>query len=86
MVTGKRNCPEYLEDKKAGKIARRDKGIFDIHVIDLFLTSAGSTSWIFDTGSVAHISNSIQGLRNRRRLSRDEVMMRVGTTIKLKWW
>ena len=32
----KRNCPKYLEDKKAGKIAGRDKGIFDIHVIDLF--------------------------------------------------
>ena len=27
-----RNCPKYLEDKKADKIAGRDKGIFDIHV------------------------------------------------------
>ena len=32
----KRNYPKYLEDKKAGKIAGRDKGIYDIHVIDLF--------------------------------------------------
>src|ERR1041384_5660951 len=45
----KRNCPKDLEDKKAGKIVRRDKGIFDIHVIDLFLTSAGNKSWIFYT-------------------------------------
>src|SRR3954469_19577915 len=74
----KHNCPKYLEDKKAGKIVRRDRGIFDIHIIDLFLTSVGSTSWIFDIGSVAHISDSIQGLRNKRRLSRDEGMMRVG--------
>ena len=43
----KRDCPKYLEDKKARKIVRRDKGIFDIHVIDIFLTSDGSTSCIF---------------------------------------
>ena len=55
----KRNCPKYLEDKKANKIAGREKGIFDIHVIDLFLTSTASNAWIFDTGSVAHICNSI---------------------------
>src|SRR3954463_15894209 len=74
----KRNCPKYLKDKKAGKVAKRDVGIFDIHIVDLLLTSAGNTSCIFDTGSVAHISNSIQGLRNRRRLVKDEVTMRVG--------
>src|SRR3954469_20364991 len=49
-----------------------------IHIVDLLLTSAGNTSWIFDTGFVAHISNSIQGLRNRRRLTKDEVTTRVG--------
>src|SRR3954464_453051 len=74
----KRNCPKYLKDKKAGKVTNRDEGIFDIHIVDLFLTSAGSTSWILDTGSVAHISNSIQGQRNKRRLLKDEVTMRVG--------
>ena len=75
----KRNCPKYLKDKKAGKVAKRDEGLFDIHIVDLFLTSVGNTSWILDTGSVAHISNSIQGLRNRRRLLKGEVTMRVGT-------
>src|SRR4051812_19068574 len=74
----KRNCPKYLKDKKAGKVAKRDEGIFDIHIVDLFLTSAGNTSWILDTGYVAHISNSAQGLRNKRRLLKDEVTMRVG--------
>ena len=53
----KRNCPKYLNDKKAGKVAKRDEGIFYIHIVDLFLTSAGNTSWILDTGSVTHISN-----------------------------
>jgi hypothetical protein len=52
----KRNCPKYLEDKKAVKIAAKDKGICDIHVIDICLKSARSNTWVFDTGSVAHIS------------------------------
>jgi hypothetical protein len=53
----KRNCPKYLADKKAGNI---NKGIFDIHVIDVYLTNACSSTWVFDTGSVAHICNSKQ--------------------------
>ena len=55
-----------------------NKGIYDIHVIDVYLTSARSSTWLFDTGSVANICNSKQELRNRRRLARDEVTMRVG--------
>src|SRR3954465_6972230 len=80
----KRNCPKYLKYKRVGKVAKRDEGIFDIHIVDLLLTSAGNTSWIFDTGSVAHISNSIQGLRNRRRLLKDEVTMRVGNGCRIE--
>ena len=51
----KRNCPKYLADKKAGNV---NKGICDIHVIDVYLTSAHSSAWVFDTGSVANICNS----------------------------
>src|ERR1041384_7373433 len=40
----KHNCPKYLKDKKAGKVAKRDEGIFDIHIVDLLLTSTGNTS------------------------------------------
>ena len=36
----KRNCPKYLADKKDGKV---NKGIFDIHVIDVYLTSVCSS-------------------------------------------
>ena len=32
-------------DKKDGKV----KGIFDIHVIDVYLANARSSAWIFDT-------------------------------------
>ena len=56
----KRNCPKYLADKKDGKV---NKGIFDIHVIDVYLTNAHSSAWVFDTGLVAHICNSKQELR-----------------------
>ena len=37
----KRNCPKYLADKKDCKV---NKGIFDIHVIDVFLTNARSST------------------------------------------
>ena len=58
----KRNCPKYLADKKA---ANDKQGIYDIHVIDVYLTSSRSSAWVFDTGSVAHICNSKQELRNK---------------------
>src|SRR4051812_32029193 len=60
-----------------------NKGICDIHVIDVYLTRARSSTWEFDTGSVAHICNSKQGLRIKRRLAKDEVTMRVGNGSKV---
>ena len=59
------------------------KGIFDIHVIDVYLTHARSSTWIFDTGSVSNICNSQQGLRIKQRLAKDEVIMRVGNGSKV---
>ena len=46
----KRNYSKYLVDKKDGKV---NKGIFDIHVIDVYFTSVYSNPSVFDTGSVA---------------------------------
>jgi hypothetical protein len=54
----KHNCPKYLADKKNGKI---NKGIYDIHVIDVYLTSSPNSAWVFDTGSIAHKCNSKRG-------------------------
>ena len=51
----KRNYPKYLADKKDGKV---NKGICDIHVIDVYFTSVYSNPSVFDTGSVAKSSNS----------------------------
>ena len=36
----KRKCPEYLVDQQDGKV---NKGIFDIQVIDVYLTSVYSS-------------------------------------------
>ena len=57
----KRNYPKYLADKKDGKV----KGIFDILVIDVYLTNSRSSTWVFDTGSVAKVSNSKWELQNK---------------------
>ena len=76
----KRNCPKYLADKKNGKV---NKGIFDIHVIDVYLTNDRTSAWVFDIGSVAHICNSKQGLRIKRSLTKDEVTMHVGNGSKV---
>ena len=60
----KRNCLKYLADKKAGTVKQ---GIYDIQVIDVYLTSDRSSTWVFDTGSVANICNSKQELRPAHR-------------------
>ena len=68
-----------MADKNDGKV----RGIFDIHVINVYLTNARSSAWVFDTGSVAIICNSKQGLRIKRRLAKDKVTMRVGNGSKV---
>ena len=75
----KRKCPEYLVDKKDGKV----KGIFDIHVIDMYFTSVHSNPRVFDTGSIAMISNSKQEFQNEQRLVKGEVTMCVGSDSKV---
>ena len=74
------NCPRYLADKKDGKV---NKSIFDIHVIDVYFTSVHSNPRVFDTGSVAKISNSKQELQNEQRLVKGEVTMCVGSDSKV---
>ena len=61
----KRNYPKYLVDKKDGKV---NKGILDIHVIDVYFTSVYSNPSVFDTGSFAKSSNSKRELQNKQRL------------------
>ena len=76
----KRNFPECLADNKDGKV---NKGIFDIHVINVYLTNAHSSAQVFYTGSVAKISNTKQELQNEQRIVKDEVIMCVGSDSKV---
>ena len=55
--------PKYMADKKDGKV---NKGIFDIHVIDVYFTSVHSNPRVFDTSSVAKISNSNRSCKMNR--------------------
>ena len=73
------NCHRYLADKKDGKV---NKGIFDIHDIDVYFTSVYSNPSVFDTSSVAKSSNSKRELQNKQRLVKGEVMMCVGSDSK----
>ena len=54
-----------------------------MHVIDVYFTSVDSNPRLFDTGSVAKISNSKQELQNEQRQVKDEVMMCVGSDSKV---
>ena len=74
------NFPKYLTDKKDSKV---NKGIFDIHVIDVYFTSVYSNPSVFDTSSVAKSSNSKRELQNEYRLVKGEVMMCVGSGSKI---
>ena len=67
-------------DKKDGNV---NKGIFDIHVIHVYFTSVCSSPWVFDTCSVAKISNSKQELQNKQKLVEGDVMMCVGSGSKI---
>ena len=80
MVTGSGTAPKNVADKKDGKV---NKGIFDIHVIDVYFTCVYGNPSVFDTGSVAKSSNSKQELQNKQRLVKGEVTMCDGSGSKI---
>ena len=60
-----------------------NKGIFDIHIIDVYFTSVRSNPSVFDTGSVAKSSKSKRELQNEQKLVKGEVTMCVGSGSKI---
>ena len=60
-----------------------NKSIYDIHVIDVYFTSVHNNPWVFDTGSVAMISNLKQELQNEQGLVEGEVTVCVGSNSKV---
>ena len=74
-----RNCSKWLVEhgKKVENVAS-GKGTLVTYVIDIYLANIPSSSWVFDTGSVVHIGNSMQGLVRTRRVAQGEIDIRVG--------
>ena len=66
------------------RLARSTK-VYLIYVLLMctLITSTPSSTWVLDTGSVANIGISKQKLRNKRRLAKGEVTMRVGNGSKV---
>ena len=60
-----------------------NKGIFDIHVIDVYFTSVYSNPSVFDTSSVAKSSSSKRELQNKQKLVKGEVTMFVESSFKI---
>lgn len=82
----KRNCKKYLasEDKKKKAGSKTSpQGTLAVNVLDIFLSDSPINSWVFDTGSVAHICNSMQGLIRSRGVARGEVDFRVGNKARV---
>ena len=69
-----------MADNKDDKV---NISIFDIHLIDVYFTSVYSNPSVFDTSSVAKISNSKQELQNKQKLVEGEVTMCVGSGSKI---
>ena len=76
----KRNYPNYLVDKKDGKV---NKGILDIHVIDVYFTSVYSNPRYLILVQLLRSSNLKQELQNEQILVKGEVTMCVGSSSKI---
>ena len=55
----KRNCSKYMVDKAKSGGVTSGSGTLVCNVIDIYLADAPGSSWVYDTGSVIHICNSL---------------------------
>ena len=63
----KRNCKLYLASLKNRSST---SGTLVFHITEIFLADSYVNSWVFDTRSVAHICNSMQGMTKSRSVER----------------
>ena len=79
----KRNCEKYKANKARSGSMTSDSGTLVVNVIDIYLTDSPSSSWVYDTGSVVHVCNSMQGLVRHRSVARGEIDIRVGNKARV---
>jgi hypothetical protein len=59
-VHWKRNCKVYLASlKNRGSKSTSKSGTLTVYVMDILIADSFINSWVLDTGSVAHICNSM---------------------------
>ena len=68
--------------KRESKSTSRS-GTLEVYVMDILLADSSINSWVFDTGSVAHICNLMQGLTKSRSVGRGEVDFRIGNNARV---
>jgi hypothetical protein len=79
----KRNCNKWLASKGKSSGSTTSTGTLVVYVIDIYLADISNSSWVYDTGSVVHICNSMQGLKGSRDVARGEVDIRVGNKARV---
>jgi len=48
-----------------------DLGTIVVNVVDIYFSDSPNSSWVYDTGSVVHICNPMQGLVKTRSMVRE---------------
>src|SRR3954462_6624451 len=79
----KRNCNKWLTSKGKSSGSTTSTDTLVVYVIDIYLADISNSSWVYDTGSVVHICNSVQGLKGSRDVARGEVDIRVGNKARV---
>ena len=54
-----------------------------VYVTNIFLANSYINSWVFDTGSVAHVCNMMQGMIRCRSVDKGEVDFLVGNNARV---
>jgi hypothetical protein len=73
--------PSFFEEQGKGTST---SDTLHVYVTDhIFLADTVINSWVFDTGSVAHICNSTQGMIRSRSVENREVNFHVGNNARV---
>ena len=79
----KRNYNKWLASKGKSSGSTTSRGTLVVYVIDIYLADISNSSWVYDTRSIFHICNSMQGLKGHRDVARGEVDIRVGNKARI---
>nr|GEV72830.1 retrotransposon protein, putative, Ty1-copia subclass [Tanacetum cinerariifolium] len=76
----KRNCPLYLEElrKNKDKAEHGAAALGNLFTIELFNLTYKLNSWVYDTGCSIHVCNTLQGFKEKIKLSYGEQYLQVG--------